>query len=343
MWYIIQSFSSSVTSMWAKEVIVSFKACFIPVCSPAVGNKQAGAWGYVNAVVIFSTFQHADAYQVFNYASTLTQGTAGQSLALVQTIRWIVMIFCTFMFPQKFFFYSFAMTLASTNMLFLFSGFQKLYTRCLSQQLISDQLQVESWRIKIPKTDVPSIIFIFPLPASCTCHSSGDSTAAARRPPSTDLVWRLIGQHAGAASVRPEPTGSSNVLKGKLFSLSEASCRTGELTEWIYTQNHFSQKYVSSINFNNIMKENLKVFGECCSLTKSGLFPRAGCHGSWKGVASRALCVQRVWDWIRQPQLLREGWTTVLRVGLLHALLPPLCTMQQAHSKCERRGCACVV
>lgn len=75
----------------------------------------------------------------------------------------------------------------------------------------------------------PSILYISLLPASCTCESSGDSTTAARRP-NTALIRWLIGQHAGAASVRPEPSRSSNILQGKLLSLSKTSGRTGELS-----------------------------------------------------------------------------------------------------------------
>lgn len=48
----------------------------------------------------------------------------------------------------------------------------------------------------------------------------------------------------------------------------------------------------------------------------------------------------RVRDGVGQPQLLREGWAAVLRVRLLHSLLPALRPLQQAHPKREKLGCA---
>jgi len=73
------------------------------------------------------------------------------------------------------------------------------------------------------------------------------------------------------------------------------------------------------------------------SLMELSLCPLAGGHGSWEGVAPGALCVHRVRDRVRQSQLLWEGRPAVLRVGLLHPLLPSLRAMQQAHFEREGR------
>lgn len=54
----------------------------------------------------------------------------------------------------------------------------------------------------------------------------------------------------------------------------------------------------------------------------------AGGDSSGEGVAPRALCLHGVRDWTGQPQLLREGRSAVLRVWLLHTLLPPLRSLQ---------------
>lgn len=82
--------------------------------------------------------------------------------------------------------------------------------------------------------------------------------------------------------------------------------------------------------------------GGICLLTNFWLFPHPGGDGSGEGVAPRALCVHWVWDRVGQSQFLWERWTAVLRVRLLHPLLPPLCTLQQAHTKCKRLKCSCV-
>lgn len=50
--------------------------------------------------------------------------------------------------------------------------------------------------------------------------------------------------------------------------------------------------------------------------------------------------MHRVRDGVGQPQLLREGRAAVLRVRLLHSLLPALRPLQQAHPKREKVGCA---
>lgn len=75
----------------------------------------------------------------------------------------------------------------------------------------------------------PLIYFPF-YPASSACQPSHAGSTAAHCANAT-LVWGLIGQYAGAAAVRPEPARSSNILQGKLFSLSEASGWTGELSD----------------------------------------------------------------------------------------------------------------
>lgn len=175
---------------------------------------------------------------------------------------------------------------------------------------------MNSGRIQIPKTDVPCILLLSLPSASCTCQSSGDGTAAARHPPTT-LSWRLTGQHAGAASIRPEPTRRSDILQGKLFSMSEASRRTGGL---------------SVFQISVLCSTYIYIFLH--------MFPRAGGDGSRESVAPRALCVLWVWDRVGQSQLLREGRPAVLRVGLLHPLLSALCALQQAHTKRETLGCA---
>lgn len=69
---------------------------------------------------------------------------------------------------------------------------------------------------------------------------------------------------------------------------------------------------------------------------KPTFFPGVGGNSSGKGVAPGALCVHWVRDRVRQSQLLREGRAAVLRVGLLHPVLPPLCPLQQAHPQCEQ-------
>lgn len=221
------------------------------------------------------------------------------------------------------------------NTLFPSSSCPKLYINSHCFISISFELTSDWYKLLLNLKDrcamhhCPLSVF----PASCTRHSSGDSAAAAH-PPAAGLVRRLVGQHAGPASVRPDPTGGSNILQRKLFGLSEASSRTGELLEYSH---RFIKLYWAPENsfiyiFHNYKPQTVNYL---C------LFTRAGGHGSWEGVAPGALCVHWVWDRVRQSQLLWKGRAAVLRVGLLHALLPSLCAMQQAHSKCERLSCAC--
>ena len=61
-------------------------------------------------------------------------------------------------------------------------------------------------------------------------------TTTVASPAPTGLVWRLIGQHAGAPPVRPDQTGGPDLLQGKLLRLSEACSGTGEVSMDVWLQ-----------------------------------------------------------------------------------------------------------
>jgi len=103
------------------------------------------------------------------------------------------------------------------------------------------------------------------LPASSSCHPSGYSTAAASRPTAA-LNWGFPGQHAGTPPIRPDPTRSSNVLQGKLFSLSKASCGAGENVqiEWISISaiDSFLEKLFSSNDLDHLFVQVVTALGK---------------------------------------------------------------------------------
>lgn len=84
--------------------------------------------------------------------------------------------------------------------------------------------------------DGQAIISVSLLPASCTCQSRGDNFTAARGSGTAVVGW-LVGQHAGTASVGPEPTGSPDILQGKLLGMSKTRGGTGGLSETTWLNN----------------------------------------------------------------------------------------------------------
>jgi len=67
--------------------------------------------------------------------------------------------------------------------------------------------------------------------AGHTRYSSCGSPSAASPAP-TGLVWRLIGQYAGAPPIRPDQAGGPDLLQGELLCLPEACGGTGELVDF---------------------------------------------------------------------------------------------------------------